>query len=161
MKKNVTIGALAIILVLILAWFIFSFNTTTTSTSKYHYALGLSTTSDITCTYPQTLYSSFQGEEVTHELPLPETNPIIITFSDFDAEASKAKFIDSTQTISEVPLVKLVDTPEKFIFVEGSGDPYITVHTIYKESGVATFAKSVSLLGTPVGSMAMGTCVDS
>ncbi len=160
MKKNILIGVLTII-VLVLAWFSFSPSAPVNSASKYHYAFGLTTTSDITCTYPQTLYSSYQGEEIKHELPPPETNPIIITFSDFDAEVSKAKFIDSTQTISEVPLVKLVDTPEKFIFVEGSGDPYITVHTIYKESGVATFAKSVSLFGTPVGSMAMGTCIDS
>ncbi len=83
-----------------------------------------------------------------------------MTFSDMQAEVAKIKFIDSTQTISEVPVVKVVDTAEKLMFLEGNGDPYMTVHTIYKGTGVATYAKSASLLGTPVGTISMGTCVD-
>ena len=83
-----------------------------------------------------------------------------MTFSDIQAEVAKIQFIDATQTISEVPIVKVVDTNEKLMFLEGNGDPYMTVHTIYKDSGVATYAKQISLLGTPVGTIAMGTCVD-
>lgn len=97
---------------------------------------------------------------MTHELPKPETSPIIMTFSDFDSEVAKVKFIDATQTISELPIVKIIDTAEKLMFLEGNGDPYMTVHTIYKNSGVATYEKSASLLGIPVGTIAMGTCVD-
>lgn len=160
MKNNLITGILTI-LVFVFGWLAFLPSAPATSASKYHYALGLSTINDITCTYAQTLYSSYQGEEITHELPPPETNPIIMTFSGFDAKVAKIKFIDSTQTISEVPIVKMVDTQEKLMFIEGNGEPYMTVHTIYKESGVATFAKSVSLLGIPVGTTAMGTCVDS
>ncbi|MEN9413432.1 MAG: hypothetical protein RLZZ342_519 [Candidatus Parcubacteria bacterium] len=161
MKKNILIAAVVTV-TLSISWLIFSLNSPVSkSVSTHHYALPLSTTNDITCTYPQTLYSSYFREEVKHELPPPETSPIIITFSDFEAELVKAKFIDATQTISEVSLIKIVDSPEKFVFVEGSGDPYITVHTIYKTSGVATLGKSASLLGTPVGSMAMGTCVSN
>lgn len=161
MKRDKII-VLLLIIILGLAWLVFSPKSSENYIVSENYSsLGLSVTSDITCTYPQTLYSSYAGGEITHELPAPETNPIIITFSDFDTEVSKAKFIDATQTISETLLVKIIDTPEKFVFLEGTGDFYITVHTIYKENGVATLAKSASLLGMPVGSMAMGTCVDS
>lgn len=83
-----------------------------------------------------------------------------MTFSDINSDIAKIKFIDATQTISELSLIKIVDTPEKIIFLEGNGEPYITVHAIYKESGVATYEKSMSLLGIPVGSMGMGSCVN-
>jgi len=83
-----------------------------------------------------------------------------MTFSDIKAEVSKIKFIDSTQTISEVPVVKIFDTKDKLMFLEGNGDPYMTMHTIYKDSGIATYEKSISLLGIPVGTIAMGACVD-
>lgn len=77
-----------------------------------------------------------------------------------DSEIAKVKFIDATQSISELPIVKVVDTAEKLMFLEGNSDPYMTVHTIYKESGVATYEKSMSLLGIPVGTVGMGSCVD-
>jgi hypothetical protein len=104
--------------------------------------------------------ASYMPGRIAHELSKPETNPIIMTYSDFNSEIPGVKFIDATQSISDVALIKVVDTSEKLIFIEGNGEPYITVHTIYKESGVATFEKSLSLLGMPVSSMAMGSCVD-
>lgn len=159
MKQNVVIGILAI-LVAVFAWMAFSPSATQISVSKQHFASALTASGNITCTYPQVLHTSYQSGKITHELPKPETNPIIMTFSDIQAEVAKIQFIDATQTISEVPIVKVVDTNEKLMFLEGNGDPYMTVHTIYKDSGVATYAKQISLLGTPVGTIAMGTCVD-
>ncbi|OHA05808.1 MAG: hypothetical protein A2934_04410 [Candidatus Sungbacteria bacterium RIFCSPLOWO2_01_FULL_47_10] len=160
MKRNLIIGIL-LILVLVFAWIAFSPSAPkTSSATKSHFAQKLSASGSITCTYPQVLHTSYQSGEITHELPKPETNPIIMTFSDFDSEVAKVKFIDATQSISEVPLIKVIDTAEKLMFLEGNGEPYMTVHTIYKESGVATYEKSMSLLGIPVGSMGMGSCVD-
>lgn len=156
--KNIIIGILVIIL-LILIWIIFLPRTYGTSVKKNHQSFILSSSTDITCTYPQVLYTSYQGEEITHELSKSEKNPIIMTFSDIKTEVSKIKFIDATQTISEVSVVKVLDTADKLIFLEGSGDPYITVHTIYKDKGVSTYAKQVSFLGIPVGTLAMGTCI--
>jgi len=159
MKRNLVTGIL-VVLVLIFVWMAFSPTTQETSVKKSHFAMTLSASGNITCTYPQVLHASYQSGEITHELPKPETNPIIMTFSDINSEVAKVKFIDATQTISELPIVKVIDTAEKLMFLEGSGDPYMTVHTIYKESGVATYEKSISLLGIPVGSIGMGGCVD-
>src|SRR3989338_9666896 len=142
MKRNLVTGILAI-LVLVFAWLAFSPNSPQeTSVKKSHFAMTLSASGNITCTYPQVLHASYQSGEITHELPKPETNPIIMTFSDINSEVAKVKFIDATQTISELPIVKVIDTAEKLMFLEGSGDPYMTVHTIYKESGVATYEKN-------------------
>lgn len=159
MKNNLVTGTLAI-LVLVFAWLAFSPNTQEASVRKPHFASTLSASGNITCTYQQLLHTSYESGEITHELPKPETNPIIMTFVDVQAETSKIQFIDATQTISEVPAVKLADNAEKIIFLEGNGDPYITIHTIYKNLGVSTYTKQISLVGTPIGSVAMGTCVD-
>ena len=86
-----------------------------------------------------------------HALPEPETNPTIMTFSNINSENPTVKFIDATRTISELPLIKLVDTPDKLVFIEGNGDPYFTLHTIYKDSSVSTYGKQVDLLGFPSG----------
>ncbi|MES2087817.1 MAG: hypothetical protein V4467_02375 [Patescibacteria group bacterium] len=159
MKKNIALIIL-IVLVLVLAWLVFSPNSPATSVNQPHYDTALSASGNITCTYPRVLHASYQSGEITHELPKPETNPIIMTFSGIDSETPKVQFIDSTQTISEVPIMKVVDTNEKLMFVEGDGDPYLTVHTIYKNVGIGTYEKSMSLLGIPVGTIAMGSCVD-
>ena len=160
MKRNLVTGILAI-LVLVFAWLAFSPNfPQETSVKKSHFASALSASGNITCTYPQVLHASYQSGEITHDLPKPETNPIIMTFSNIKSEAPKIQFIDATQTISEVSIIKVVDTADKLMFLEGNGDPYMTMHTIYKDSGVATYEKSMSLLGIPVGTISMGTCVD-
>ena len=161
MNKNLIITILSLLLI-ILAWSVFSPTTTKeTSVKKSHFAFGLSTSGDITCTYTQIMNVNYQGDEITHELPKRETNPIIMTFSDIDSEVAKIKFIDATQTISEVPVIKVLDTADKLIFLEGSGDPYMTMHTIYKGTGVSIFAKQISLLCIPIGTISMGTCLDS
>lgn len=159
MKKNIALVIL-VILVLVFAWLVFSPSAPATSVNQPHYDTALSVSGNITCTYPQVLHTSYQGGEITHELPKPETNPIIMTFSGINSEVVKVQFIDATQTISEVPVVKVVDTAEKLMFIEGNGDPYMTVHTIYKNVGVGTYEKSMSLLGIPVGTIGMGSCVD-
>ncbi len=159
MKRNLVTGIL-VLLVLIFAWLAFSPNTQETAVRKSHFTSVLSASGDITCTYPQVLHVNYQSGEITHELSKPETNPIIMTFSDIKAKVSKIKFIDSTQTISEVLVVKVLDTKDKLMFLEGSGDPYMTMHTIYKDSGVATYQKSISIFGIPIGTIAMGTCID-
>lgn len=160
MKRNLVIWVL-IVLVLIFAGLAFSSKSSKEKSVKQsHAASVLSASGEITCTYPQVMQASYQSAEITHQLPKPETNPIIMTFSDIHEKVSKIKFIDSTRTISEVPIIKVVETAEKLMFLEGNGDPYMTVHTIYKSMGVASYAKSISLLGTPAGTIAMGTCVD-
>lgn len=160
MKRNLVTGIL-VMLVLVFAWLAFlSSSPQETSVKKSHSASTLSASGNITCTYPQVLHASYQSGEITHSLPKPENNPIIMTFSNIKSEAPKIQFIDATQTISEVPVIKVVDNEDKLMFLEGNGDPYMTVHTIYKDSGVATYEKSMSLLGIPVGSISMGTCVD-
>ncbi len=159
MKKNIALIIL-VVLAMVLAWFVFSSSSPATSVNQLHYDTTLSASGNITCTYPQVLHASYQSGEITHELPKPETNPIIMTFSGINSETPKVQFIDATQTISEVPIVKVVDTAEKLMFIEGNGDPYMTVHTIYKNAGVGTYEKSMSLLGIPVGTIGMGSCVD-
>jgi hypothetical protein len=120
----------------------------------------LSFATQITCTFPQVLGTYYSNNEILHTLPKPETNPIIDTFSDLDnPKVGKLSYIDSTQSISSVSVIKLVDNEEKIIYIEGSGENHITVFTIYKKSGVSTFIKTVDLFGIPSGSLAMGTCV--
>jgi len=130
------------------------------SVTKLHSVKSLSSSNNITCTYSQTLYAGYESGKITHELSKPEINPIIMTFSDIQTETPKIQFIDSTRTISEVFVIKIIDTVEKLMFLEGNGDPYLTVHTIYKKLGVGTYEKSVSLLGTPWGTISMGSCVN-
>lgn len=147
-------------LVLVFGYIAFSLNAQEILVKKLHFGIQLSASGNTICTYPQVLHTSYQSGEITHELPKPEINPIIMSFSDIDSEVAKVKFINATQTISELPIVKVVDTAEKLILLEGNGNPYMTVHTIYKESDVATNEKSMSLLGIPVGTVGIGSCVD-
>jgi hypothetical protein len=155
------INAVLIILVLVFGWMAFSSkDIAETSVKKSYISSVLSATSNITCTYSQMLHASTQSGEITHELPKPETNPIIMTFSDVNSSVVTIKFIDATQTISEVSAVKLLDTEDKLIFIEGDGTQYMTTHTIYKDSGTATYSKQMSILGVQMSTMSMGTCVE-
>lgn len=70
----------------------------------------------------------------------------------------KLSYIDSTQEITTVPIVKLLDNEDKIIFIDGSGNNYISLHTIFKKKGVSTYSKSVDLLGIPSATLSMGTC---
>jgi hypothetical protein len=119
----------------------------------------ISSASEITCTYPQILNTSYFNDEITHSLPKPETNPIIITFSKLDEEVGQLSSIDSTQTISTFKIVKISEDDEKIIYIEKSNDNYLSTYTIYKKLGVSVYTKTVSLLGIPSGSLATGSCV--
>jgi hypothetical protein len=119
----------------------------------------ISSATQITCTYPQVLNASYYDSEISHSLPDPETNPIIFTFTDFfDTQIGNLSFIDATQTITNVEVIKLIDNEEKMVFLEGTGDNYLTVHTIYKTEGIATYTKNVNIFGVLSGSLAMGSC---
>lgn len=112
----------------------------------------------ITCTYKHVLHSSYSNNKITQELPLPETNPLIFTFSDIDSENPQLSTIDATRSITTIPVVTLVNREDKIVFLDGS-ENYITVHTIYPDRGVATYTKNVDFFGTPSASLSMGTCV--
>lgn len=130
-----------------------------TEVTKFFSSVDLSHASSITCTYPQTLYAKYYEEKISHMVPKPETNPLIFTFSNLtDSQTGKLSYIDSTQTITNVDLIKIIDNEEKIMYVEGNAANYLTVHTLYKKLGVSAYMKSVSLLGIPVTSSAIGTC---
>ena len=119
----------------------------------------ISKASEITCTYPLLLNTSYFNGEITHSLPKPETNPIIVTFSKLTADVGQMSSIDSTQTITTVPVVKISEDNEKIIYIEKSSDNYLSTYTIYKKLGVSVYTKTVSLLGIPSGSLSTGSCV--
>ncbi len=127
---------------------------------KSHTPTSVAGASEITCTFTQIMYARFFNGQITHGLPLPEQSPLVFTFSDFNEnDLAKLKYIDSTRTISEALVMKIHEDDEKIVFIEGAGDPYVTTHTIFKDTGIAIFTKGVSLVGTPSGSLAAGTCV--
>jgi len=120
----------------------------------------ISSSTQITCTYPQILSVSYIVNDISHGLDKPEKNPMIFTFSKLDdPKVGQLSYIDSTQSITNVPIVKLMEDDGKIIYLDGVGQDYLTTHTIYKKLGISVFAKSVSLLGTPYGTLAMGSCV--
>jgi hypothetical protein len=157
MKKLISI--LLIILIAITSVLLFYKNTKVKEVSFYSFGNIISGATNITCSYSQTLSANYSDNKITHRLPEPETNPMIFSFSvSQDSEISELSYIDSTQTITTVPIVKLIENNEKFVFLDGTGDNYLTIHTIYKESGVGTYTKNVNLLGTPFLNVSMGTC---
>ena len=120
----------------------------------------ISATGDITCTYPQGINGSYVADKISYEIPPPEKNPMIFTFSDIGEKVSKLKYIDSTQTISEVQIVKLSEDAERIVFIQAD-KYYVALHTIFKETGISLYSKHVSLIGIPLGTTAVGTCIDS
>jgi hypothetical protein len=120
----------------------------------------LSTATQITCTYSQVLNVKYNNSLISHNIPESEMNPIIFTFSELqDPEVSKMSYVDSTRTISTLPVVKLLENDEKIIYADGTGENYFSIHTIYKEHGVSTYTKNVNIFGIPSGTLAMGSCV--
>jgi hypothetical protein len=124
-----------------------------------YYPNSLNYSSEITCTYPQTVRAEYFEQKVKHELPKAESNPMIFTFSEIKEDVAKLKLIDATRTISETSLIKLFENSERIVFIEGNGNTYFTMHTIYKNEGVAIYSKQVSLMGIPVSTSGMGTCI--
>lgn len=120
----------------------------------------VSSATQITCTYPQVLNVNYLNNEVSHNIPKAETNPMIFTFSKLDdPKTGQLSYLDSTKSITNVPIFKITDDQEKFVYIDGTGENYLSTHTIYKKAGVSTYTKTVSLLGIPSGTLAMGTCV--
>lgn len=119
----------------------------------------LSLADRITCTYPLILSVKYQNDTISHILPKKESNPVIFTFSDLKKDVANLSYIDATQTITNVKIVKLVDSPDRYIFMEGGAENYFTTHTIFKDKAVSVYNKSVDIIGTPAGSLSMGNCV--
>ncbi len=120
----------------------------------------VSTAVQITCTYPQVLNANYLNGEISHNIPQPEKNSIIFTFSKLeDPKVGQLSYIDSTQSITNVPIFKITDDSEKFIYLDGTGENYLSTHTVYKKAGVSTYTKTVSIFGIPSGTLAVGTCV--
>lgn len=114
----------------------------------------------ITCTYPQVLQAKYLDGEVSHTIPEPETNPMIFTFSKLkDSEVGQLSYLDASLSITNVPIYKVIDNSEKIVYLDGAGENYLSTHTIYKESGVSIYTKTVSILGIPLGILSAGTCV--
>jgi hypothetical protein len=112
----------------------------------------------ITCNYPQVVSAYYMGDNAKYSITKKETNPLIFTFSNFENELAELSYLDSSQAITTVPLVKLVDNSEKLTFIDGDGSNYLTIHTIYKNKGISSYTKQVDLLGTPSTAMSMGAC---
>lgn len=120
----------------------------------------ISLSDKITCTYSQILNSNYFNGEITHSLPKLEINPLIFTFTrSNDSEVAQLSYIDSTQSITNVPVIKIFEDEDKLIYLDGNGSNYLSTHTIYKKEGVATFTKSVDIFGIPSGSLSIGSCV--
>ncbi len=161
MKNFLKQNWLKLIIILFLGIFIFLiFTKNNNEVEKEFGGNDLSLVREITCTYPQIMRVIYQDGKIVQSLPEPETHPFIFTFTNLsDPQFGKINFLDSTQTISTNMLVKLADDEDKIIYVEGTGENYLTIHRIFKKSGVAIYSKTVDLFGFPSGSMAMGSCV--
>lgn len=153
------------VIIVVLLWQFFGYKATSSISiknriEKSYTASPLSATGDITCTYPQGITGFYNEEKISYEIPPPEKNPMIFTFTDTNGKEPKLRYIDSTQTISEVSLVKLSEDAERIVLV-GADKYYVELHTIFKNSGVSLYSKQVSLMGIPLGRVAVGTCIDS
>jgi len=153
LKENwFKIGILVGILVISLFYL---FSSASKLVEQTHFDFPLSALGDITCTYPQIVNGRYFDNKITHEIPPPETIPFIFTFSDIQESVSKLKYIDATKTISEVPIVSLMNNNEKIVFVERTSEAYVTLHTIFKNTGISIYSKQLDLAGIPVGSLAI------
>jgi len=151
-------------LVLLVGLLIFSFtnkgNISTKEVKKSFIKNDVSSAIQITCTYPQVLNANYLNDEISHNIPQPETNPIIFTFSKLDdPKVGQLSYIDSTRSITNVPIYKITNDSEKLVYLDGTGENYLSTHTIYKNVGVSTYTKTVSILGIPSGTLAIGSCV--
>lgn len=147
------------ILLLLAVIFIINLQKKEKSVSFYAFGFSIESASKITCTYPQVSGAYYRDSTVTQFIPEPETSPLVFTFNNVgNEEFVELSYIDSTQTITTIPVVKLIDNSEKYVFLDGTGENYLTVHTIYKEKGLGTYTKNVDLMGTPSASLAMGSC---
>lgn len=125
----------------------------------------ISTERGFTCTYPQILSTYYKEGKVEHDLPEPETNPMIFSFSNFNNPTkgmASLSYLDSTKSITNVALAILFEDDEKVVLLENGGESYLTTYTVFKKQGVAIFSKQILfpiLGGVPSGTMSMGTCI--
>lgn len=132
--------------------------------TEFESYLKLDTSTSISCTFPQMLATYYKEGKVEHSLPMPEKSPMVFTFSDFNTVSQgmvSLSYIDSTQSISTVPLAILHEDEDKMVLIENGGESYLTTYTIFKKQGVAIFSKQILfpfLGGVPSGTTAMGTC---
>jgi hypothetical protein len=131
------------------------------SESKTYFSKNnISSATEVTCTYSQFASVSYKDNEVSRGLNKPEAHPMIFTFSKLnDPKESQLSYLDSTQTITTVPIYKVREDESEVVFLDGVGQSYLSTHTIFKKQGVSVYTKSVDLLGIPVGSLSIGTCV--
>lgn len=84
-----------------------------------------------------------------------ESQPNTVSFVDLDTENPKM-----VANIGQDELIKIYDDEEIIHMMEKS--PFnlgtVNLYTIYKKEGVAIWTKQYSLLGVPIGYMAMGYC---
>lgn len=128
------------------------------TTQRTFLGSNLTRASEITCTYPTIMYTMMSGGEISHNLPKDESQPMIFTFTELGKEFGSLASIDSTKTITTTPVARIVSNDEKLIYLSFN-DNYFSTYTIFKKTGVSVYSKSVDLMGTPSGSMAMGSCV--
>lgn len=126
--------------------------------SELSFGFDNSSAQSITCSYKHILRSENYDGAVTQYFPEPETNPIVMTYSNFGEELAELSYIDATQTITTLPVAPLVEGSDKIIYLEGGDQNYLTIHTIYPSKGVATFTKNYEILGRQIATMSMGTC---
>lgn len=85
---------------------------------------------------------------------------MIFSFSKLDdPKEGQLSYIDSTKTITTVPIYKVREDDSQVVYLDGVGQSYLATHTIYKKKGISVYTKTVDLLGTPSGSLSIGTCV--
>lgn len=128
------------------------------SKTDYLYGNNVSSAEKITCRYPQTASAYVANDEVEYIIPEKETNPLIFTFSGYDKQIAEISYVDANQTITTVPIVVFENSEDKLTLIEGGGDNYLTIHTIYKGKGISSYTKQVDLLGTPSTTMSFGYC---
>lgn len=127
-------------------------------TTRQHSDISLGGANSITCTYPQLVNANYRGGVISHELTDPEVNPFIFTFTRISEGVGNLSWIDSTQSITNTPIVEIFKGDGRVTYMEGTGDAYVAIHTIFLNTGVSTYTKSVDLLGIPFATASIGTC---
>lgn len=164
-KRAFPILILAVLFGVLCGRFILSKNVAVTeSIAIYpHEARSLGGVVSVTCSYPRLLFAGYKDGKITLELPQPETNPIIITYTVVDRDIVQASWIDATQTISTAQLVILKDNDEVMVLLEPGSDYFTALHTINKQLSIASYAKhfNVPQFDVQTASATIGTCKPS
>lgn len=127
----------------------------------YYYENPLFGTSDITCKFDRIMSATYIDGSFKSTFTKKQGNPIVSNFifeegSDF----GKLRYIDATETINEVDIVKLAETPETIYVINTNSDTYLETYTIFKKRGFSIYTKgaNISLFNYPSGSLSIGPC---